>query len=242
LPEALAIVDKMIEYEQNQADPTQWHQQILFVADDDDAAGAFCARNQSTGQLLPNLPQQHLCLPAGSAPPDLADLQAAMYQTLNVDGAWVLNYRGHGSIQYWGGDGLPLLSVAEGNNSLGAWVNDKPTIILSADCLDGHFAWPGVDSISETLLRLPHAGTAAHWSSTGLGLDQEHTILHNGFYAGLQQTDTMRIGDAILYAKSVYAQTQMHPSPLYSFTLQGDPALLLLWAVHESIFLPTIMK
>lgn len=242
LSEANIIVDKIIEYEQNQAEPDQWHQAILFVADNADAAGDFCELNQLTGQRLPKTGQQHLCLPINSTADDLAALQAAMYHSLNVDGAWILNYRGHGSIQYWGGDGQVLLSIAAGNSSLGAWLNEKPTVILSADCLDGHFAWPGVPSISETLLRYPHGGTAAHWSSTGLGLDRENTILHNGFYDGIYTAGATRIGDAILYAKATYLQTSQHRSPIYSFTLQGDPAMLLTWAQHQATFLPMIFK
>ncbi len=256
LNEAGLIVDKMIEYEQNQMNPAQWSQTVLFVADQDDAAGAFCAHNQLTGKYVRTI-QQHLCLPAHPTDNELAELQAALFHTINVDGAWMVTYRGHGSIQYWGGGGDLLLSVADESSSLDAWLNDKPTVIVSADCLDGHFAWPGVSSISETLLRYPYGGTAAHWSSTGLGHDHEHSILINSFYGGLFQSfnreasyastagtagTAYRIGDAILYAKAVYAQSGRHVSPLYSFTLQGDPALSLAWAGHKNVYLPVLQK
>jgi hypothetical protein len=247
LSEAGLIVDKMIDYEQNQMNPAQWSQTVLFVADQDDEAGAFCAHNQLTGKYVRTI-QQHLCLPTHPTDNELAELQAAMFHTINVDGAWMLTYRGHGSIQYWGSSGELLLSVAAESSSLDAWLNDKPTVIVSADCLDGHFAWPGADSISETLLRYPDGGTAAHWSSTGLGHDFEHTILLNSFYDGLFQSFTSeasaayRIGDAIVYAKEVYAQSGQHVSPLYSFTLQGDPALSLTWAGHENVYLPILQK
>jgi len=241
LDEANLIVDKIIDYEQNQADPAQWNQTVLFVADDDDAAGTFCAHNQLTGERV-HAAQQHLCLPTHPTPHELADLQAAMFRAINAQGAWMLTYRGHGSIQYWGGDGALLLSVAEANSSLGAWLNDKPTVIISGDCLDGHFAWPGVPSISETLLRHSSGGTAAHWSSTGLGLDQEHSILLDSFYDGIFQNGAYRLGDAILYAKAAYAHSPHHVSPLYSFTLQGDPALSLAWAKHGTVYLPILLK
>ena len=241
IEEANTIIDKMIEYEQNQANPANWHQPVLFIADQDDAAGAFCAHNQSTGEHVQTT-QKHLCLPTNPTNNELAALQAAMFHTINIDGAWIITYRGHGSMQYWGGGGDVLLSVAEENSSLGAWLNDKPTIIVSGDCLDGHFAWPGVSSISETLLRYPYGGTAAHWSSSGLGHDLEHSILLDNFYDSIYLHDSYRIGDAILDAKRAYAQSQQHSSPLYSFTLQGDPALALQWAQVKTIYLPISQK
>lgn len=244
LPEARAAVDKIINYEQNHADPAAWSQSLLFVADDADAAGNFCGANRAVGDSLPSTwPQHHLCLPDGTTADDVALLQAAMYQQVNQNGTFLLNYRGHGSIQHWGsGGGATILSVAAENSSLGAWLNDRPTVIISADCLDGHFAWPGVPSISETLLTLAHRGTAAHWSSAGLGTDAEHTRLHRAFYDALQQPDTITIGDAIMRAKTSYYQSGAHPSILYAFTLQGDPAMPLWWKNLSRQHLPLVTQ
>ena len=81
-------------------------------------------------------------------------------------------------------------------------------------------------ALSETFLETQDVATAAHWSSTGLGLNGEHTFLHQGFYDGLIVEKHQRIGDAIVYAKTSYVNANAgHISEIYSFTLQGDPAL-----------------
>ena len=130
------------------------------------------------------------------------------------------------------------MSVNAENSMIGSWLNSYPTVILSADCLDGHFAWPGLPAISETLLTLPNSGTAAHWSSTGLGTEYEHSVLHSAFYDALFFQPNVRIGQAIANAQQTYAAQKLHPSPLYSFTLQGDPALKFDWVQHSRLFLP----
>ncbi|MCP5096695.1 MAG: hypothetical protein GY943_14175, partial [Chloroflexi bacterium] len=238
--DAQIVVDKIIAYEQNQA---TFNQQILFVADKTDAAGAFCEHNQQTGGLIPSkYSQSHLCLPQNPTPSDVSQLQTAMYNVVNNQGAWLLNYRGHGSIQYWGSGGTQLLSVSAYNNALTNWVNEKPTVIISADCLDGHFAWPGVSSISETLLRHADGGSAAHWSSSGLGTNDEHTLMHTHFYKGLFQLGQTAIGDVANTAKAGYLLTNNHQSPVYSFTLQGDPALSLAWSQQTRQYLPFIQN
>lgn len=242
LPQAQAAVDKIIDYAQNQARPAQRQQTILFVADAADEAGDFCAANRQVGETLPaSWPQRHLCLPPAATAVDVAQLRAGMFKQINDPGAFMLNYRGHGSIQRWGG-APPILSVAETDSSLGAWLNEQPTVILSADCLDGHFAWPGAPSISETLLTQAHAGTAAHWSSAGLGTDAEHTRLHLAFYAALRREDVRTMGNAIRHAQETYAASGAHPAVLYAFTLQGDPALPLWWADLTWHFLPLVNR
>lgn len=238
--DANIVVDKIINYEQNQ---TAFNQQLLFVADKTDAAGTFCEHNQQTGELIPSkFPQTHLCLPQNPTQTDVSQLQTAMYTIINNQSARLLNYRGHGSIQYWGSGSAQLLSVSAYNNALTNWVNEKPTVILSADCLDGHFAWPGVSSISETLLRHAGGGSAAHWSSSGLGTNDEHTLMHTHFYKGLFQLGQTTIGDVANTAKLGYLLTNNHQSPIYSFILQGDPALSMAWSQQTHQYLPFIQN
>ena len=105
--------------------------------------------------------------------------------------------------------------------------NNQPLMLLSADCLDGYFSFPGWPALSETLLKKADNGTAAHWSSSGLGYSWEHDVLHQGFYEGLFEQGKTTVGEAVQYAKSIYT---LHESELYAFTLQGDPAMQLMTA------------
>jgi uncharacterized repeat protein (TIGR01451 family) len=221
--EAAGVVDKIITFEQNQFTPEAWQQKIMFVADNADSGGNFCSANQATGALLPgSLDQLHLCLdPAGpiSTTSVLTPLMAA---EINGSGISVLNYRGHGAIETWASE--KILTSA----TTGFWANaGKPVLILSADCLDGHFAWPGAQGLGETFLELAGRGSVAHWSSSGLGYTSEHSVLHQGFYEAVFDAGLTAIGDAVNYAKVKYSNGGFHESELYSFVLEGDPAMRL---------------
>ena len=170
LAEAEAAVSKIMTYETAVSLQTHTQKDILFLADSTDAAGDFCQQNQNTAQRISSSQStQSYCLPVDANQNDVINIHQALFQQINGQGSYLLNYRGHGSIQFWGGGDGILLSVADNHSTLGAWLNHIPTVIISADCLDGHFAWPGLPAISETLLTMPISGTAAHWSSSGLG-------------------------------------------------------------------------
>lgn len=228
LAEANNAVDKIITYDQNQFEPANiaWQKNFLFVADDTDSGGDFCAENATTSANLPtDFHQDHLCLPT---PPTTVNTNALIYtmsQHINNEGISILNYRGHGGINRWaGGSSGSILSTG----AMGFWQNpEQPVVILSADCLDGHFAWPGLPALSEQILKLQTTGSAAHWSSTGLGYTFQHTILHAGFYNGAFRKGLPAVGDAANYGKYLYLLSGNFESELYSFTLQGDPAMQL---------------
>jgi uncharacterized repeat protein (TIGR01451 family) len=109
------------------------------------------------------------------------------------------------------------------------WNNpQRPVIIITSDCLDGYFTFPGMQGLGETFLKGANKGTVAHWSSTGLGLTTEHSILTDGFYDGLFIAGETAIGRAINYGKVVYFNSGSHSSLLYSFQLMADPAMQLM--------------
>jgi len=96
------------------------------------------------------------------------------------------------------------------------------------DCLDGNFAYPGVTGLGEAFHKLGGAGTVAHWASTGLGLTSDHTAMATGFYKALFEHGQLTIGTAINSGKIAYQQGNWNDYELYGFTLQGDPAMLLM--------------
>ena len=228
--EAVKMVNKIIQYEENHiaflTNPSayQWLDNILFTADDyDPNAGDFCYENEVTSALIPGaFNVEELCL---DDYPSVAALRTAMSQSIN-DGITLMNYRGHGSVDSWAGALLTTTTANFWNNA------GKPIALLSMDCLDSHFIFPGFEGLGETLLGQPggttgEVGAAAHWSSTGLGLTHEHNYLAHGFYEGLFEVGLTAIGDAANYGKLKYYQANLHYSEMYSFTLHGDPAMQL---------------
>lgn len=239
--EADAMVQKIMRYETAFVDKESWTTHLLFVADDSDSGGAFCYENQTTieGHVPADYVTDELCLPVGYSQADLDALRSNLFATVNT-GIGILNYRGHGSIPVWSN----IMSI----NDTAAWFNDGyPTFILSADCLDGYFAWPGWPALGETYFKLTGSGSAGHWSSSGLGFTDEHTVLHQAFYDGLHVAGLTTSGEAAVYSKIVYLTTGNHRSEAYAFILLGDPAMQMAFEkppvfVPYTVFLPTIVK
>ena len=64
------------------------------------------------------------------------------------EGAWLVTYAGHGSIDRWGKDDVFSQEAVADLRSTGS-----PPIVLQLTCLTGFYAHPSVDSISESMLR-----------------------------------------------------------------------------------------
>ena len=241
------MVDKIILYDQSVKSQASWMNNLIFIADNKDVGGDFCAANKTIAEK--NIPSDfnytHLCVDEyiennqSTVPEASTQIRTDMFKYLNGTGASITNYRGHGAVTQWA---TGMIRVEDATS----WTNiEKPTVILSADCLDGHFAWPGDPALSETFLRLNRSGSAAHWSSTGLGYTNEHSILHGGFYDGLYKQNKKTIGDAVVYSKQAYIKGGNDIAEAYSFTLQGDPGMLMptMKSVgQEKVYLPILVR
>ncbi|RMG97521.1 MAG: hypothetical protein D6706_08405, partial [Chloroflexi bacterium] len=234
--EAAAAIAKIKKYEENQFPATTNQDNLLFVADNTDSGGDFCTENQVVGNMLPSkFNQTHLCL-ADNTQTATDNLRSQMSDEINNKGVFVLNYRGHGSIDVWASPAI----LQTGQDDF--WLNlNTPITILSADCLDGYFAYPGWRALSEDFLLMDNLGTAAHWSSTGLGYTFEHTALHSGFYEAVFSQGIATMGEAANYAKTNYFLDGYDQSEMYTFTLQGDPAMRFYLEPNE-IYLPVVER
>ena len=242
LTEANHMVQKVILYETQRPDKLEeWQKNFLFVADNSDAGGNFCAENINTGSIIPPIAYNkiHLCLPAATVE-DTNALRTEMGKQVNDNGISVLNYRGHGSPLAWAG-GPSILTV----NDTDFWQNvGRSVVILSADCLDGYFIHTHLSALGESFHRLNNRGSVAHWSSSGFGFSSEHSVLHSGYYEGMFEYGLNEIGDAVNYSKIQYYQDGYFPSELYSFILLGDPALKVVSKIQieaGGIYLPAVL-
>ncbi len=241
LQEANNVVDKTILYEQNIIDEAEYLQNLAFLADRADGGGDFCQTTKDvsenpyyvgefTGEISTFCLDQDYTDQGVAFDDALVDINADVFNSINNDGAAILNYRGHGAAENWG---LSHIIVDWASHS-DSWDNaGQPVVIISADCLEGNFANTAdrLQGLAEKFIELEDVGTAAHWSSTGLGFDREHTALHQGFYEGLYTENggtLTTIGDGIVYAKTRYVDgTLGNEAEIWAFTLQGDPALMM---------------
>ena len=228
LAEAQAAVSKIKLYEASFDTVVPWTKNVLFVADDPDGGGNFCEESLETASHLPDaIQKKFMCLPTETGTgPTLEEsteaLRLELFKQINDVNLSILNYRGHGGVKGWASPNI--LSVEDDD----LWQNvGRPPIIISADCLDGHFAEVWVEGLAETFFDLGnHRGSAAHWSSAGVGYAFEHTPLINAFYDALFKERVGTIGDAINQAKVSYLNKGYDISAAYSFTLLGDPAMV----------------
>jgi hypothetical protein len=227
LAEASRTVARIIKYEQNLDKASAARDHFLFVADNADGGGNFCFENAGIAADIPaSIATTQLCLEnrEGGLPPteeDTQKLRAAMFEQITNPGVSIMNYRGHGSITAWANPYILDTTMID------FWQNSEhPVVLISADCLDGYFATAYTEGLGETFIGLNGTrGTAAHWSSTGLGYTFEHTPLARGFYKAIFSERILPIGDAVNYSKIAYLGDGYDVSEAYAFTLLGDPAM-----------------
>jgi uncharacterized repeat protein (TIGR01451 family) len=199
-------------------------QNIIFLSDDyDSSAGNFCLENQFVGQHVPDVFNKiELCLPDNPSTSDVEILRTQFFSYTNMVGTSFVNYRGHGALQSWGGAPQAIVDTSHVDN----WANStKPVIIMTGDCLDGFFAYPQTEGLAETFLRTSNGGSAGHWSSSGLGFSIEHSAIVENFYDAFFLDGVTALGDAATASKIRFYQNGGHRSILYSFILEGDPAM-----------------
>jgi hypothetical protein len=112
------------------------------------------------------------------------------------EGAWLVSYIGHGSLDLWGKDEVfsaeQVVALEEGGT---------PPIVLQFTCLSGQFAHPEVDSLSETLLR-HDSGPVLLVAASSLTLSSSQQPFAVALLQALQNPDVERIGDALQFAKT----------------------------------------
>ncbi len=110
-------------------------------------------------------------------------------------GAWLVSYTGHGSLDQWGKDDVFSNEAVRGLKGASA-----PPIVLQFTCLTGFFAHPTMTSISEALL-LADDGPVLQLAATSLTLSTHQEPLAIGLLSALSNPAYERIGDALLAAK-----------------------------------------
>ena len=160
LADAQAMVDKIIAYETNPPDPT-WNSKTVFVADNPDYAGDFRANSNVVADdysLLPALYNRQKIYYEANTTPSLTT--SAIVNAIN-GGALLVNYHGHASWRSWAAEGIwQATHLSQLTN-----VNKYP-VVLVMGCLEGYFIVPfsTLQSLGESVVRLPNAGAVASWS------------------------------------------------------------------------------
>jgi hypothetical protein len=248
------VISKTITFEQNA--PQAWQKNLLFIADNTpDPAGDFVAASEqiianyvpldytSDRVYLDSFTDTNTC----NSPPPPAQQTCpaatkAIVDDLNQKGAFLVNYEGHASLNFWANEKIFAgQDIANLNNG------GMLPVVLSMTCLDGYWIHPNLivtskagPGLAEELLRAQQRGAVATFSPTGLGVATGHGSLQEGFYEAVFRYGASRLGNAAMSAKlSLYA-TGYNLDLLHTFTIFGDPALR--FPGLKSAFLPLVGK
>ena len=202
--EVSELVERTIAYEQGTAVNS-----VLLAAD-------------GTSQEFASLNEE--ILKAGGLPEESAlrlyGVAADQFTDAWNEGAWLVSYAGHGSIDRWGKDNVFSAEAISDINTEG-----PPPIVLQLTCLTGFFAHPSVDSISELMLR-HESGPVEIIAATSLTLSSSQRPFGVSFVKALQDPNVIRIGDALQIAKaSLDIENNRKLAEISeTFTLIGDPS------------------
>ena len=218
--EAQAVIDKLMTYDERERRQF-WQRQAIFIADDDPNAGDFAGESDNIiAHYLPDdLIPQRIYLHLTHS--DADSVRQAIADAINR-GAFMVQYAGHGAPDTW----MKGIGWSVDDSDLLSNEGRYP-FISTFNCLDGYFAYPGLTSIAESMIRKSNAGAIAAISPTGLGVTTEQSVFRQFLMQALFEEDTRTLGDALLIAKQRFFD-QFGPHYLIeTMTLFGDPTLRL---------------
>ncbi len=223
--EAKAVTDKLIYYATLAKSPGKWKNRISLVADDKDynihqrdAEGLSAI----IGEKHPSILVQKLYLdafPQTSTPNGARSPQAteALVRTVE-DGAFIVNYNGHGSEDGWTEE--KLLTISE----ITRWRNIRNMpLFFTATCQFGKFDNPAQVSGAELALLNPSGGAIGLLTTTRPVYSSTNYRINTAFYEFLFSSPKGRIGDVFRLTKNAAMDGEINRN----FTFLGDPSLLI---------------
>ncbi len=207
--EAQTVVGKIVGYDSGQNAGT-WSSQALMVADKDDSVVPFSQQAQTIQSLLP---------PSISATDVFASsmtASAAQQAVLNGinNGALLVNYDGHGSVEVWSDENLLTSALASSLTN-----GPRLPVFVIMNCLNGYFQDVYTVSMAESLLLANNGGAVAVWASSSLTSPGPQFQMDQTFTSAVF-TPGETIGDAIQAAKGAITDSDVRRS----FILLGDPS------------------
>jgi hypothetical protein len=205
------MVDKIVAYEQSS--PEAWHRSVLLVSDQGDSdPNEFSSLNNAIGGIVPSDYQvSHLKRAEDPTP-------AQTLRSRIADGAVVLNYQGHGSVDTWRGDLLTGMDAATLDNGA------RLPFVVAMTCFGGFFqGLTPEESLAEALLRASGGGAIGVWASSGMTDARWQSSMDRELFRQMFRANWTSIGEAIRAAKKGVGNADVRRTWIYF----GDPALRL---------------
>lgn len=236
--EASVVVDKTIAYMQD-LHKGPWKTKLCFLADDGDNNSHMLEADSVSSNFQrndTNFLLKKIYLDAykqeTSASGEAYPLANDVFRNLVKSGALMFNYTGHGGTSNWSNEALLSMSDIESmyNKAYGFWV--------AATCNFGR--WDGAKtSGAEALLLHPNGGSVATFSAARTVYSNLNYRLNKQLAAHFfmkENGEHLRLGDIVRRAKNKTDETVNK----LTFTLLGDPALMLNYPDRFSVVTETI--
>jgi uncharacterized repeat protein (TIGR01451 family) len=210
--DAALVVGKIVNYEKG-IDAGNWNQQAVIVADQNVDSNFTAAANFAATDLPAPLTATKI-LTDGL---DTETMRQQISTALN-NGALLVNYAGHGSVEQWSfSDLLDDSSASALSNG-----NRLPFYLLM-DCLNGFFQDVYSTSLAESLLLAPNGGAVGVWASSGFTEAAPQATMDQAMLHVLATNQKISMGRAIIQAKAGITD----PDVRRTWILFGDPTMQL---------------
>ncbi len=204
------VVFKIVNYEKGIGAGT-WNQQALIIADQNIGDDFSTAANFAAANLPASLNVTTIL--ANGLDPNTA--RQEIVTALN-NGALLVNYEGHGSVEQWSfADFLDDSSASALSNG------NRLPVYLIMDCLNGFFHDVFSTSLAESLLLAPNGGAVAVWASSGFTIAPPQAAMDQALLAILKAHPSISLGRAVLEAKSGVTDQDVRRTWIFF----GDPAM-----------------
>jgi len=155
-------------------------------------------------------------------------------------GRLMVNYIGHGALQYWA-DGILFGSYPR--NDLPSLTNGSRTpVMLELTCNTGYFIYPHslAQSFAKLNVNLSGNGAVASWAAVGLGFVSGHDLLEKGFFNAVMNQNTRQLGPATTAGKANLFASGTNLDLIDTTILFGDPASRI--PLQMRTFLPLVNR
>ena len=239
LDEALAVVDKIINYDNSSATLGDWRMRIGFSADDEDNNTHIRQADGIAELTERNHPEfiqdkvyfdafNQVATPGGARFPDA---NTALNDNLN-NGQLVLNYLGHGGPKGWAQE--RVLQI----NDIINWKNyNQLPVIITATCSFTGFDEPSFVSAGEHAILNPAGGAIALFTTVRAVFSSQNERLTRKVFENIFLRDegqSLRFGDVLTEAQNTLVD-QNSVINTRKFALMGDPSMQLATPKHKVV-------
>ncbi len=213
--EFLRQVDLIKDYEGSWG---PWRERVIMTADvPDPHSGDFPADSDLVASEIPvGYTVDSIHLTEGTFDQD----RARLLNGLN-EGAYLLNYIGHGGLF-----SLSNLGILSASDVSGLANGERRPLMAAMTCQVGRHEFPGVTTLGEALLLGEDGGAIGVWTASGLSINSDARVLDRIFVRNALDNGTATLGDAVMEAlRGFGAEGGLNQYMTEIYTLLGDPAL-----------------